>query len=217
MSKLDFVIGYLKYVFNPHVSCLALVSSNNKIDRRTTIYRGVKIKGSRVGAFTYIGAGTDVENAEIGRFCSISDHCRIGMGGHFTDQLSTSPIFTQVSNGTKCRWVSEDVNSFPMRKVYIGNDVLIGSHALILGGVTVGDGAVIGAGAVVTKNVPPYAVVGGVPAKIIRYRFPQDIIDRLKVLQWWNMDVKALKNSIALFQSKEVTIEEIDRLTQKYQ
>lgn len=71
-------------------------------------------------------------------------------------------------------------------EVKIGNDVWIGTRAMILDGITIGDGAVIGAGAVVTKNVPPYAIVGGVPAKIIKYRFSQDKINELLASQWWN-------------------------------
>jgi acetyltransferase-like isoleucine patch superfamily enzyme len=215
MSKLHFVTGFIKNIFNPHVSCLAFVSSNNEIDAKATIYRGVKIKGSKVGAYTYISANTDVENAEIGKFCSISDHCRIGMGGHNTNQISTSPIFTEARNGTKFQWTDKDVNASPLKKAIVGNDVLIGSHALILGGVTIGDGAVVAAGAVVTKDVPPYAVVGGVPARIIRYRFTDDEIERLEQLKWWNLPDYVLKENLALFQSNEIDIGLLEMLMHK--
>lgn len=209
MSKLHFVTGFIKNLFNPHVSCLAFVSSNNEIDAKATIFRGVKIKGSKVGAYTYISANTDVENAEIGKFCSISDHCRIGMGGHNTNQISTSPIFTEAHNGTKFQWTDKDVNAAPLKKAFVGNDVLIGSHSLILGGVTIGNGAVVAAGAVVTKDVPPYAIVGGVPASIIKYRFSQDIINKLQELRWWDWPEERLRANIGLFQSYDVNIADL--------
>lgn len=209
MSKFHFVTGFIKNLFNPHISCLAFVSSNNEIDAKATIYRGVKIKGSKVGAYTYISANTDVENAVIGKFCSISDHCRIGMGGHNTNQISTSPIFTEARNGTKFQWTDKDVNAAPLKKAVIGNDVLIGSHALILGGVTIGDGAVVAAGAVVTKDVPPYAVVGGVPAKAIKYRFSQDIIDKLQDLQWWDWPEKRMRGNMELFQKTVLCVNDL--------
>lgn len=204
MSRLSFIVGFFKYLFNPRVSILALISANNQIDAKATIYRGVKMKGSSVGRYTYISAFTNVENAEIGGFCSISDHCRIGMGGHNTNQISTSPLFTQAINGTKFKWVDKNVNPFPMKKVIVGNDVWVGSHALILGGVTIGDGAVVGAGAVVTKDVPPYAIVGGVPARVIKFRFSQDIIDHFLELKWWEMEDDELRKHIELFQKEAV-------------
>ena len=204
MLKLHFIKGVVKNLFNPKISCLAFVSSNNTIDETVAVYRGAKIKGSFIGAYTYISANTDVENAEIGKFCSVADHCRIGMGRHEMKCLSTSPIFEQMVNATKFSWTDRKVNNNKTERTYVGNDVWIGSHAMILGGVRIGDGAVIGAGAVVTKDIPPYAIVGGVPARIIKYRFDQSTIDKLVNMKWWAYPDNKIRTLVPLFQ-KNVT------------
>lgn len=133
------------------------------------------------------------------------------MGGHNTNQLSTSPIFTEAHNATKFQWTDKNVNAAPMKKAILGNDVLIGSHALVLGGVSIGNGAVVAAGAVVTKDVPPYAVVGGVPAKVIKYRFSQEIIDKLQEMQWWDWPEEKLRANIGLFQSYGMDAEGLNK------
>lgn len=207
-SKLHFVKGFLKNLMNPHVSIFALISTTTNIDKTTCIYRGVKVKKAYIGAYTYVAAHTEIENAIIGKFCSIADHCRIGMGAHTLKCISTSPIFTQKNNGCQSRWTDYNVADKPLEtnRVYIGNDVWIGSHVLIKGGVKIGNGAVIGAGAVVVKDVPPYAIVGGVPAKIIRYRFSEEIITKLEILKWWDQPEEILKKNIQIFQIENVDL-----------
>ena len=214
MSKIHFIKGFFVHFFNISISKLAFVSSTNSLANSVSIYRGVKIKGSHVGSYSYIGPYTDVENVVIGRFCSIADHCRIGLANHTLDLLSTSPVFTLENNAVKTKWVENNVNIESSKIVTIGNDVWIGSHALILGRVKIGDGAVIGAGAVVTKNVPPYAVVGGVPARIIKYRFSQEIIDKLLEIKWWNLPENILKENIGLFQTDNITLDLLQKFSQ---
>ena len=214
MNKLHFVKGYLRFFSNGHVSKLAIVSYTCMMGKNVSIYRGVKIKNSEIGDFSYISHHTDVENAAIGYFCSIADHCRIGLANHTLDLLSTSPVFTLANNAVKTKWVESNVDTKSSKKVIIGNDVWIGSHALILGGVKIGDGAVIGAGAVVTKDVPPYAVVGGVPARIIKYRFSQEIIDKLLEIKWWNLPENILKENIKLFQTDNITFDLLQNFSQ---
>lgn len=206
-----FIKGFFKNLTNPKISSFSFVSANNDIDKKAQIYRFCKIKKSSVGAYSYIGNSTDVEFARIGKFCSVSDHCRIGMGKHTVNLLSTSPIFTQVSNGTQERWVEHDTNAAPDELTILGNDVLVGSHALINSGVKIGDGAVVASGAVVTKDVPPYAIVGGVPAKIIRYRFSEDIIAKLLELKWWNMPEADLKRHIHIFQKENISVTDFEK------
>lgn len=212
-SIAHYIKGMLKNLFNPRISIVSFVSANNHIDSTASIYRMVKMKNSTLGRYSYIGNDTDIENADIGSFCSIADHCRIGMGGHKLNLLSTSPIFTEAVNGTKAHWVDKNVHAAENKRVVLGNDVWVGSHVLINGGVTIGHGAVIGAGAVVVKDVPPYAIVGGVPARVIRYRFSPRIIEALLESEWWNIDKDILKDKIIFFQKENVNIDDIWKLT----
>lgn len=153
------------------------------------IHRDVEIAGGvQIGDYSYVNTGTIIVSGSIGKFCSIGYFCQIGVHEHPLDFMSTSPLIYSGENifQTKSSW--NDIYSPPL----IGNDVWIGSKAIILQGVNIGDGAVIAAGAVVTKDVPPYAIVGGVPAKLIRYRFDEKEIGFLLKLKWWNMPPEEL-------------------------
>lgn len=211
---LHYIKGIIKNLLNPRVSIFAIISDSVKIDKTTCLYRGVKAKKASIGAYTYVAANTEIENAIIGKFCSIADHCRIGMGAHTLNCLSTSPLFTQKRNGCQTVWTQRNIGDKPLveNTVHIGNDVWIGSHVLINGGVKIGNGVVIGAGAVVVKDVPPYAVIGGVPAKVIRYRFSDNVISRLEELQWWNLSDETLKQNIDLFQKEFIKDDSVNEL-----
>lgn len=151
------------------------------------IYENVRLINVKLGDYSYVGGCCRVINAEIGKFCSIGPEVLIGgQPSHPLHLKSTFPGFYQKDHsfyGVEHEYEYRDPE---FKKVTIGNDVWIGTRALIMDGVTVGDGAVIGAGAVVTKDVPPYAIVGGVPAKIIKYRFSEKKISQMLELQWWN-------------------------------
>lgn len=207
-----YIKGMVKNLFNPRISNFSFVSANAEVDKSAYIYRGVKAKRAKIGAYSYIAANTDIENAEIGKFCSIADHCRIGMSSHSMQCISTSPIFTQKINALQECWVETEVFTHKSEdeRVFIGNDVWIGSHVLVKGGVHIENGACVAAGAVVVKDVPPYAIVGGVPAKVIRFRFPPEIIQRLLELEWWNWDDKKLKENICFFQRDNISLDEVN-------
>ena len=189
-------------IFNRSKSPFARIENSN-ISKKAKVYRFAKLNHVQLGDYSYIGPGASIVYAKIGKFCSIAGECCVGMGTHPMNFISTSPIFISPTNSTGYKWVDEHLFE-EYKEVHIGNDVWIGSRALILGGVRIGDGAVVGAGAVVTKDVPPYAIVGGVPAKVIKYRFDEDTIKKLEKLQWWNWKDNILKNNIQFFNNKDI-------------
>ena len=173
------------------------------MSKLTAWLRGMKLLPQRyplpacvtVGRHTYGLSGDKVQFASpdtpliVGAFCSIAGGVKIMCGGeHRTDAVTTYPVFELLLKKPEpIQYARTD------HGVTIGNDVWIGQNAMVTAGVTIGDGAVVGANAVVTKDVPPYAIVGGVPAKLIRYRFPPETVSKLLALRWWEWDDDKIK------------------------
>lgn len=171
-----------------------------------------------VGAFTYFNGACEVFHAKIGRYCSIAPDVIIGPGEHPTDLLSTHP-FVFGGGGNRFKGVPEyeaiclnGGSTIRHRETIIGNDVWIGARAYISQGVTLGDGCVVAAGAVVTRDVEPYAIVGGVPARKIRMRFEPQIVERLIALEWWNLSLDRRFVGDLDFREVEACVAEIEAL-----
>lgn len=173
-----------------------IIAKNSTFEGMNSIYENTWFRGS-LGLGSYI-SNNCVISAKIGRFSSIAPYVICNSGVHMYKEpfVSTSPVFyslqCQAGNETfASRQVIEENRYIePESKIAIciGNDCWIGERVFFVGGITVGDGAVVLAGAVVTKDVPPFAIVGGVPAKILSYRFDEATIEMIRKTAWWNND-----------------------------
>jgi acetyltransferase-like isoleucine patch superfamily enzyme len=187
----------------------ALISATT-FEQFNIVFNDVIIVASKIGAHSYIQKRTSIFNATIGRFCSIASGVTIAPGVHKTDGISTHPVFF-IQNTPLIRKFAT-VDAYETGKpVVIGNDVWIGEKAVIIDGLTIGTGAIVAAGAVVTKDVPPYAVVGGVPAKIIKYRFNDATISSLLESQWWEKSDAWLQANYSSFANQELFLNTINK------
>ena len=149
-----------------------------------------ELRKSAAGDYSVIGPSAMVNGAEIGKFCSIGPGVYIGLWEHNLHWVTTHAFPLSEACGAFVKGFKDFEKD--ALKTTVGHDVWIGANVTILKGVTIGHGAVLGAGCVVTRDVPPYAVVAGVPAKVLRYRFPPEHIAELLALKWWDFDRKTL-------------------------
>jgi virginiamycin A acetyltransferase len=159
------------------------IVGNLTIDNSSCINRSTVDRYFGLGCFSYVA------NSEIGKYCTFGARVSVGAFSHPTDWLSIHEIqYRDTSNIYGCTVIKNGVNISPKNKrTIIGNDVWIGDNACVRAGVTLGTGSIVGLGAVVVKDVPNYAIVGGNPARILRYRFPENIIRELLTLKWWEL------------------------------
>jgi len=179
-------IGYMSY------------GKNSSFGLYNTLQDNVSLVDVELGNFSCVSFQTAIAKTKIGKFCSIGPNCKIGLGKHpVKNFISTHPAFfsskrTQMTFADKSYFQESD-------SIIIGNDVWLGANTIIIDSVTIADGVIVAAGSVVTKDIPPYAIIGGVPAKIIKYRFEKDEIDKLLKIKWWDMDIEYLKNNYKKF------------------
>jgi len=160
-----------------------------------------KVAESSFADYAYVANDADIIYTTVGRFCSIAAHTRINPGNHPLERVALSH-FTYRSSAYGLG--EDDAAFFDWRRtsrVSLGNDVWIGHGAVVLAGVTLGNGAAIGAGAVVSHDVPPFAIAVGVPAKLLRFRFPPEIVEILERIAWWNWPREQLAAGLADFRS----------------
>lgn len=164
---------------------------NSKIHKTAKAESGSYLLNTTIGRYSYCGNNCKLLNTEIGAFCSIASNVEIGLGNHPMDWVSTSPAFYKGRDSISKR-LAKIENNIKTKKTTIDNDVWIGERVIILSGIHIQTGAVIGTGSVVTKDVGPYEVVAGVPARCIKKRFSDETIDKLLATKWWELDESTL-------------------------
>ena len=219
IKKIRNIIYYSKMKKqNVFISKKAIVNKNTKFEGYNKVLDEAIVLDSEIGIGTYIHIKSNIEKCKIGKWCSIAPEVKVIIGNHpAKDFVSTHPIF--FSKRFKSSLKLENRNEFEEFSYTdntnkwlceIGNDVWIGTRASIMNGVKIGNGAIVAAGAVVTKDVPPYSIVGGVPAKVIRYRFDEKQINELEKIEWWNKDIEWLKKNINNFNNIDKFLEEVN-------
>lgn len=175
--------------------------TNCQFYKPVKVCSGTQINDTIVHKYSYVGHDCFIINSEIGSYTSIADNCRIGGATHSMDYVSTSPVFNVGKNVLKTNFYNFD--SEIIKKTFIGPDVWIGANAILISGVEIGVGSVVGAGSVVTHNIPPYEIWAGNPAKFIRYRFSETIIEALLDTKWWDWPEEKVKQYAYLFNNPE--------------
>lgn len=188
-------------------------AENTLFENRVGIQRNALIYSSKIGKYSYTGKNFTMWHANVGAFCSISWNVGIGGANHDYSRLTTHAFLYSPYMGL----MGENETGYERfaEPCQIGNDVWIGANAIICRNVVVGDGAVIGAGAVVTHDVEPYTIVAGVPAKLIKKRFDDNIVERLLKIRWWELDDEVIKRHFTLFnrEPSEEVLKQLEKLS----
>lgn len=165
---------------------------NSFVHKTSKLESGTQFINSTIDRHSFCGYDCDISSCDIGSFTSIANGVIIGGGMHPMEWVGMSPVFYEGRDSIKAKFSKFERDS--IKKTIIGHDVWIGNNCLIKQGIKIGNGAVVGMGSVVTKDVEPYAIVAGNPAKIIRKRFDDNTIKKLLETEWWNLsDSKLMK------------------------
>lgn len=181
------------------ISLFAFWDEKSELSSKVYLAQGVNLGNTSLGDYTRIRQFSTLHHVDVGKYCSISRNVRIGLGRHPLNLISTNSIFySQNKTAIRSDWINK-INFEEHKPTKIGNDVWIGEFVTVIGGVNIGDGAVIATKSVVTKDVPPYAIVGGIPAKVLKYRFDEETIAALLQIKWWDLPDDEITKKIEAF------------------
>ncbi len=182
---------------------------NTWVHPSSKVEAGSELSNCRMDRHSFCGYYCEIVNCDIGSFCSIANHVVIGGGMHPMDWACTSPVFYAGRDSVAMKY-SEHRRPDP-RRTCVGHDVWIGERAIVKQGVQIGTGAVIGMGSVVTRDVEPYCVVAGTPARVVKHRFPPELVRRLLDSRWWECDDSSLRAAAAHVQTPAAFLEALGK------
>ncbi|MFM2056671.1 MAG: Chloramphenicol O-acetyltransferase [Pseudomonadota bacterium] len=210
MSKFSSLVAFLALLVFKLMRKLRLVGvRGSNIHATSKIEAGTMFHFSTMDKHSFCGYDCDIHSADIGRFVSIANGVVIGGGRHPMEWVGMSPVFYRGRDSVKAKFSEHE--RAPARRVRIGHDVWIGRSAIVLPGVEIGHGAVVGAGAVVSRSVPSYAIVAGNPARLIRHRFPEPVVQRLLASRWWDLDEARLRELGPLVMDVEAFLNQLEQ------
>ena len=191
---------------NPDCTIMSPDIYDSRLGESVAILDGALLSKVCMRDFSYVSNNSRLFNVEVGCFCSIGPHVQIGLSPHPSKIfVSTYPAFySNYNEGCPLNLRENKIFDDSVPKTNIGNDVWIGSNVIIPGGIQIGIGAIVAAGSVVVKDVPPYAVVGGNPAKVIRYRFSEEQIEVLLASKWWDWPIEKIRQRVDDFSEIEI-------------
>ena len=212
------IVSYLPSLFSfkkltyKRVDFGTLWDTKSSFRKFTHILRGARLNNAHIGKYSRVGVNCKLTNVTVGNFSCIGADCVVGVGQHPTNYLTYHSIFYKQGNwGWHDDWIKYPKGFQEQAQITIGNNVWIGQKVVIMDGVTIGDNSIVATGAIVTKDVPPYSIVGGVPAKVIKTLFNDEMRKRLDEIQWWNLEDNEITKVIDLFHIPNPSIEDLNK------